>query len=75
MQKVMLLMHLHHQLAVNDAGVSIEESLWSAYHSSVSAQHTHMMRSQASEMAKFWALDLKGGFWTEFLLVTFHGSG
>jgi hypothetical protein len=43
---------------VNDAGVIIEESFWSACHSSVSAQHTHMMRNQASEMAKFWALDL-----------------
>ena len=43
---------------VNDPGVSIEESLASARHSSVSAQRAYVVRDGRSEAAKFNALGL-----------------
>jgi len=43
---------------VKDAGVSTEESIGSASHSSVSAHRTYTMRNHASEMAKLPASGL-----------------
>ena len=42
----------------NDPGVSVEESLVSARHSSVAAQRTYMMRDGVSETFKFNALGI-----------------
>ena len=47
------------QTMVNDSGVSVEESLASARHGSVSAQRPYMTRNSKSESAKFDALNLK----------------
>ena len=43
----------------NNAGVSIEESMISVGHNSVSAQRTYIMRNAESESAKFAALGMK----------------
>ena len=42
----------------NDSGVSVEESLGSARHSSVAAQRTYMQRDGVSKCAKFAALGI-----------------
>ena len=43
----------------NDSGVSVEESLGSARHSSVAAQRTYMQRDGVSKYAKSTALGLQ----------------
>jgi hypothetical protein len=52
--------HIFITSLVNDDGVNTEESLQSAHHSLVAAQHPYMMQNQDSKMVKVWALGLVG---------------
>ena len=50
--------HLFVTTLTNDAGVSVEESLGSARHSSVATQRTYIQHGGVSECTKFAALGI-----------------